>query len=299
MRQGADTRIVRGAVTLVVVLSALLAGCVPARWPTAPEPEPTAVPPVAKTPKAPRRSPPAAPGSTEDLPDPLPRSTSGNPAFYEVLGRRYFVLDDSTGYDEQGIASWYGKDFHGKRTSSGTVYDMHSMTAAHKTLPLPTLVRVTNLDNGRSVVVTVDDRGPFVKDRLIDLSYAAAMELDIVKSGTGRVRVEAVPTRSVAAGGAPATESVTTGKSQLYLQVGAYSDQANATRMKARLEADGISGVVVRRDDTVRPTLYHVRIGPLVGAEEYDLLAARMGSLQIENPRLVMESPAGAKPERP
>lgn len=119
-------------------------------------------------------------------------STRGGPTEYEVFGVRYRVLDSAEGYDETGIASWYGKDFHGRSTSSGEPYDMNAMTAAHRTLPLPTYVEVTNLENGRVAVVRVNDRGPFHGDRLIDLSYAAALELRIVASGTARVRVRAL-----------------------------------------------------------------------------------------------------------
>ncbi len=120
------------------------------------------------------------------------RSDRGNPPFYDVLGKRYHVLPTSAGYRARGVASWYGPDFHGLATSSGERYDMNSMTAAHTTLPLPTWVEVTNLENGKSVVVKVNDRGPFVDDRLIDLSRAAAMQLDMVRNGTARVEVRAV-----------------------------------------------------------------------------------------------------------
>lgn len=227
----------------------------------------------------------------EELPEPLPRSRSGNPPFYEVLGERYFVLEESNGYREQGVASWYGAPFHGRRTSSGTVYDMHEFTAAHKTLPLPTLVRVTNLDNGRSVLVTVDDRGPFVKNRLIDLSYAAAKELGIVQSGTGRVEVEAVRTRNVlTASAAPAAEAPAQAR-HMFMQVGAFSDEANAARLKGSLESNGVNKVVIRYDEEVRPALYRVRIGPIEGSAEYDALASRLAALSIANPRLVTESP--------
>lgn len=121
-----------------------------------------------------------------------PRSDRGNPPFYDVLGKRYHVLPTSAGYRARGVASWYGPDFHGLATSSGEQYDMNAMTAAHTTLPLPTWVEVTNLENGRSVVVKVNDRGPFVDNRLIDLSYAAATRLDMVRNGTARVEVRAV-----------------------------------------------------------------------------------------------------------
>jgi len=120
------------------------------------------------------------------------RSERGNPPFYDVLGKRYHVLPTSAGYRARGVASWYGPDFHGLATSSGERYDMHAMTAAHTTLPLPTWVQVTNLENGKSVIVKVNDRGPFVDDRLIDLSFAAATQLDMVRNGTARVEVRAV-----------------------------------------------------------------------------------------------------------
>ena len=116
----------------------------------------------------------------------------GNPPFYDVLGRRYYVLPTSDGYRARGVASWYGRDFHGLATSSGETYNMNAMTAAHTTLPIPTWVEVTNLENGRRVVVKVNDRGPFVDNRLIDLSYAAALQLDIVRNGTARVEVRAL-----------------------------------------------------------------------------------------------------------
>jgi len=113
----------------------------------------------------------------------LPKSRTGNAPIYTVFGQRYRVLDSAAGYDKQGLASWYGAKFHGRKTSSGEVYDMHALTAAHKHLPLPTFARVTNLDNGRSLVVKVNDRGPFVDDRIIDLSYAAALQLDMHDKG--------------------------------------------------------------------------------------------------------------------
>ena len=116
----------------------------------------------------------------------------GNPAFYDEFGVRYRVLDTSEGYVERGVASWYGENFHGRRTSGGEPYDMYAMTAAHKTLPLPTYVRVTDLDTGNRVVVRINDRGPFVEGRIIDLSYAAALKLGIAGAGTARVEVRAL-----------------------------------------------------------------------------------------------------------
>ena len=121
-----------------------------------------------------------------------PRSRNGNPPFYDVMGKRYFVLSSSVGYVERGVASWYGPGFHKVRTSTGEPYDMYAMTAAHKTLPLPAYVRVTNLQNGRSIVVRVNDRGPFVGNRIIDLSYTAAYKLDMLRNGTAMVEVRSL-----------------------------------------------------------------------------------------------------------
>lgn len=122
-----------------------------------------------------------------------PLSKYGNPSSYKALGKKYKVMSTSRGYREKGHASWYGKDFHGKRTSSGTPYNMHTYSAAHKTLPIPTYVLVTNLENKRKLVVRIDDRGPFVSGRIIDLSYKAAHELGIANKGTAKVMVEALP----------------------------------------------------------------------------------------------------------
>jgi len=121
-----------------------------------------------------------------------PRSRYGNRSSYSVLGKKYHVLDDAEGYVEKGLASYYGTKFHGRKTSNMEVYDMYAFTAAHKTLPLPSYAQVTNLDNGKTVVVRVNDRGPFHKGRIIDLSYAAAIKLGITHAGTGRVEVRAL-----------------------------------------------------------------------------------------------------------
>src|SRR5512134_3952100 len=159
----AATRPTRTCAAVLVTFS--LAACASnAPQPSAPSPRDAASPP----------------GITSSSP---PRSQRGNPPFYEVFGRRYHVLPTSAGYVQRGVASWYGRDFHGLATSSGETYNMHAMTAAHTTLPLPTWVEVTNLENGKRVVVKVNDRGPFVDNRLIDLSYAAATQLDMVRSG--------------------------------------------------------------------------------------------------------------------
>lgn len=135
----------------------------------------------------------------EPVPREEPRSASGNPPFYEIAGHRYIVLASAAGYHERGVASWYGSDFHGLRTATGERYDMFAMTAAHKTLPIPCYARVTNLSNGRSVVVRINDRGPFVANRIIDLSYTAAAKLDMIRNGTAFVQVETLSPASAAA----------------------------------------------------------------------------------------------------
>jgi rare lipoprotein A len=137
-----------------------------------------------------------AQGDGQGVPDAVPKvephSRYGNAASYVVFGKRYYTKDDSTGHVERGVASWYGPGFHGRKTSSGERYDMHAMTAAHKTLPLPTYARVTNLENGRSAVVRINDRGPFHGPRVIDLSHAAAAKLGVLAKGTAKVEVQAL-----------------------------------------------------------------------------------------------------------
>ena len=150
-------------------------------------------PPAVAVPAPPLPAPPTDASSVPDaVPRIEPRSRSGNPPFYEVFGKRYYVLSSNIGYVERGVASWYGPGFHKVRTSTGEPYDMYAMSAAHKSLPLPAYVRVTNLQNGRSVVVRVNDRGPFVGNRIIDLSYSAAAKLDMVRNGTAFVEVRSI-----------------------------------------------------------------------------------------------------------
>lgn len=160
------------------------------------DPSRTAGPAPAESPRT-DRTPPRSEGGlppSEASPFAEPPSRGGNMEEYELRGRRYRVLDSSEGYDERGIASWYGEQFHGRPTSNGERFDMNQPSAAHRTLPLPTWVRVTNLANGREITVRINDRGPFHDPdrRIIDLSYAAASQLGIVETGTASVRVQAV-----------------------------------------------------------------------------------------------------------
>ena len=223
-------------------------------------------------------------------PGPEPRSRYGNGPIYEVLGARYQVLPSSTGYRERGVASWYGKKFHGRPTSSRETYDMYAMTAAHKTLPLPTWVEVRNLRNGKSVIVRVNDRGPFVANRIIDLSYAAARELGMIEDGTTLVEVTALAhdePRLVRAEPEQATRpEVPTG---IYVQVGAFGDAENARRRFSMLQDGGIAPAFVHEDASGAAALYRVRIGPIADVVEYDSLVERLQELGISETHLVTE----------
>ena len=220
---------------------------------------------------APRR-PPAEPSAVPDaVPRAEPRAARGNPPFYEVFGQRYRVLPSADGFAERGVASWYGPDFHGGLTSSGERYDMYAMTAAHKTLPLPSYVRVTNLQNGRTAVVRVNDRGPFSKNRIIDLSYVAAAKLDMIGAGTAMVEVAAV-----GPGPAGTARAAVPVPERLYAQAGAFSDESNARRLAERLAASGFDGVAVQPGSVGGRDLFRVRIGPLDSVAAFDSVVERM-----------------------
>ena len=213
------------------------------------------------------------------LPDAVPRaeprSRLGNPPVYEVFGQRYFVLPSTKGYLARGVASWYGPDFHGERTSTGEPYDMYSMTAAHPALPLPAYARVTNLANGRSIVVRVNDRGPFKANRIIDLSYAAALKLDMIRNGTTLVEVRGLEPEDASA---PQPVPQPT---PIFAQAGAFAVQVNAERLRARLVSEGIGNVLVTSDANSGRPLFRVRIGPIVSVAEFDGLVARVRALGL------------------
>jgi len=249
---------------------------------------------VAACSSAPSRRAPPPPRDPTSIPDAVPhaepRSRSGNPPFYAVDGRRYFVLGSSAGYLERGVASWYGPDFHGGRTANGDKYDMHAMTAAHKTLPLPCHVRVTNLSNGRSVVVRVNDRGPFVANRIIDLSYAAATKLDIVRQGTALVEVQAVGSQDTALAAASSSPAVNVpALDELYVQAGAFADPSNAERLLARLRASGVGAAFVRGDEVDGRKLYRVRVGPVPSVAEFDRVVEELRVVGIADARLALD----------
>ena len=245
------------------------------------------------------------PGSARipDLPpDPVPRpearSKYGNGPVYEVFGKRYTVMPSSAGYRERGVASWYGKKFHGNLTSNREVYDMYEMTAAHKTLPLPTYVRVRNLQNDRSIVVRVNDRGPFVHNRIIDLSYAAALKLDMVRDGTGLVEVTAInfdepagdrPTRRVSPARTVSSPPAKATEHRIFVQVGAFGDRANAQRRLSLLLASGIANGFIHEDHSTAPVLYRVRIGPVSNVIQYDILVEELENVGIMDPYLIAD----------
>jgi rare lipoprotein A len=250
----------------------LLAGC--AREPLRPPPPPT---PAPGTP-APSTSP-DAPAVPDGVSRDEPRAKHGNPPFYEVGGQRYVVLPSAVGYVEQGVASWYGPDFHGGRTATGETYDMDAMTGAHPTLPLPTWVRVTNLGNGKSVVVRLNDRGPFARGRIIDLSRAAAEALDMVRAGTARVEVQSLATGGTTPPAAPAA---------YYAQAGAFGRRENADALAGRLRAAGIEGVTVVESAASGSALFRVRAGPAASLPDFDRLVERMLAAGAEAVRLAL-----------
>jgi rare lipoprotein A len=266
------------------LLTLILAACATTRLPPQPPPGPVPVP--------------APPADIARIPDAVPRaeprSLHGNPAFYDALGRRYFVLPSADGYDERGVASWYGPTFHGGNTSSGEAYNMYGMTAAHKTLPLPTYARVTNLANGKSVVVRINDRGPFVANRIIDLSYTAAAKLDMLREGTAWVEVRALtpgaPAVPVETPAAPAQTPPPAAPTLplLYVQTGAFADPANAERQLGRLHAAGLASAFVMPPPE-GSQLYRVRIGPVGSVAEFDALSQRLTTLGIPDARLVTD----------
>ncbi len=237
---------------------------------------------TAPAPAAPAPPPPANPEGVPDaVPRAEPKSAHGNPPFYDVMGHRYTVLISAAGYSERGVASWYGPTFHGGSTSSGEPYDMYGMTAAHKTLPLPTYARVTNLRNGRSVVVRINDRGPFVANRLIDLSYTAAAKLDMLREGTTLVEVRAI-TPDVPD---ELTRTAESPPPALYVQAGAFADAQNAQRLLDKLHGAGLGSAFVLSPAESRSHLYRVRL-PVSSVPDFDQLVARLQSLGVPDARL-------------
>jgi rare lipoprotein A len=255
---------------------------------------------------------PSVPPDVLAIPDAVPRAEPrgrrGNPPFYEVFGKRYHVMKTSDGWFERGTASWYGPGFHAASTSLGEPYDMYAMTAAHKTLPIPCYAEVTNLRNGRKVVVRINDRGPFVGDRIIDLSYTAAAKLDFLREGTAPVEVRVIspagtPRGATSAGSAsppvlpagppsvtvvnaPAARATT---DAMFIQAGVFADHENARRRVEQLLAAGIE--LASLDEVPRNdrALHRVRVGPLASVEDFDLTMKRIRDLGIADARLLTD----------
>ncbi len=212
------------------------------------------------------------PASIQDAtPKVEPPSRQGNKSPYEVRGITYQLLPDSQGYSATGMASWYGSKFHGHTTSNGEIYNMFAMSAAHKTLPIPTYLRVTNIENGRKVIVRVNDRGPFHGNRIIDLSYAAAMKLGFANQGVAAVNIEAIDpaawnnrhNQTV-----PVTRQIPeVGTQGIFIQVAAFSQLESAQQLRRQLLLQTDQSVVILRDNQISPNLHKVQIGPVDNLE--------------------------------
>lgn len=235
---------------------------------------------------------------TSKVPDAVPRyevrTMAGNKNPYTVLGKTYHLIQDERSYKERGRASWYGKKFHGYHTSNGEIYDMYAMTAAHKTLPIPSYVRVTNTANGKSVVVRVNDRGPFHSDRIIDLSYAAAQRIGILGAGTGAVEVEivlpsdAAPPPRIAE---PLNPIVVPGSAlppNTHLQIGAFSSEKSAKQFAAEVGVKLSYPVKISRAEPSK-TIFRVRVGPLGNAQQLQDARNQLQRLNIPESHVVYE----------
>jgi len=250
----------------------------------------------------PRSAPPTVTPDAQPRDEPL--SKYGNPESYVVFGKRYYTLKSARGFVEQGIASWYGDPFHGRRTSSGEIYDMYKMTAAHKQLPLPSYVEVRNLENNRVATLRVNDRGPFHENRVIDLSYAAALKLGVVGKGTAFVEVRAIDPRTRRPATAapppepippppvqqrpqpsptpgPAVPPAVPAVAGIYIQLGAFQDVANARRLAERVESVAPGAVRIRQVDSQGRILHRVQIGPIGDVEYADAVVAGLARLGI------------------
>jgi len=229
------------------------------------------------------------------VPKKEPYSKYGNYNFtsYVVLGKRYHVLSSSKGYDETGIASWYGMKFDKFRTSSGELYSVEGMSAASKTLPLPTYVQVTNLKNDKQVIVKVNDRGPFHENRIIDLSYVAAAKLGMLPTGTALVRVKAIdvdhPESIASVEEAPVPQPLIAGHPQIYLQLGAFRVESNAERLEEKVKEKTKYPVRVQIADKDHAPLYRVQIGPIPDVDNTDALHDELENAGLGEPMTVIQ----------
>lgn len=233
----------------------------------------------------------------EVVPVPVRRTMAGNRSPYSVLGKSYRVLPTEDGYSERGIASWYGEKFHGHKTSNGEIFDMYQVSAAHKSLPIPSFLRVTNLDNNRSIIVRVNDRGPFHGDRLVDLSYAAAVKLGYADRGTARVQLESIVATG-AGGELPAAKGGVTRADTLrvsasgnkYLQVGAFSELSAAQAVSSRVEEFTNLPVFIRSVNTSNDKVLHrVRVGPISDPGQLRRVSQSVVAANLGSPYTVTE----------
>lgn len=236
----------------ILLMAGLLAGCQPFLGGAGEGPAPTNVP--------------------DAVPKNEPRSKTGNMPSYIVLGKQYRTLGTAAGYVERGFASWYGPGFHGKNTSSGEPYDMDKMTAASPVLPLPSYARVTNLETGTSIIVRVNDRGPFHKNRIMDLSRVAATKLGIIGNGTGLVEVRGLVAGEESAP-PPKPQPI---KGDIYIQVGAFADPDNAKRNQTLIAQKLDQPVRISTGEHNGKAIYRVQVGPWRSVEETDAQAARI-----------------------
>lgn len=233
----------------------------------------------------------------EVIPQPLQRTMAGNRSPYTVLGETYHVLGTEAGYSERGIASWYGEKFHGHKTSNGEVFDMYQASAAHKSLPIPSFLRVTNLDNNRSIIVRVNDRGPFHGERLIDLSYAAALKLGYADRGTARVQLDAiiVDGRALDRSSARAETSarqllIAPTRVEKYIQVGAFSDLGRARELSRQLRQLTARPVIIRSiESRASGVLHRVRVGPVKDPGEIRQISQSVVAANLGSPYTVTE----------
>jgi len=220
------------------------------------------------------------PDNLDDVPDAVPRAEPLHRyanRTYTVMGNTYTPQAKPGGYSKEGAASWYGRRFHGKKTASGERYDMYAMTAAHPTLPIPSYARVTSLKTGKSVVVRINDRGPFHSKRIIDLSYAAAHKLGYIKQGSARVRVESIE---------PGSDSARQAAGAVYLQVGAFASADNAVQLTGRL-ADELEFDTDRTRVVRDGALHRVQLGPYPSDDAAHADRARLQERLDLNPVLV------------
>jgi len=223
------------------------------------------------------------------------RTLAGNKSPYTVNGRTYRVMQSEAGYRERGFASWYGEKFHGHKTSNGEIYDMFQLSAAHKSMPIPSYLRVTNLENNRSIIVRVNDRGPFHSERIIDLSYAAAHMLGYDDKGTAMVEVEAiVPTMQASAVPAPTYTAPVPAQlpaTGAILQVGAFSDRGAAEQLSVRLRNMTTRPVFIRsvQLDDSNEVIHRVRVGPIPNADEITRISNSVVAADLGRPYTVRE----------